>query len=224
MDTPNRPPIADFQLTVDVVILTVRDQRLHVLLVERRVLPFRGCLALPGGFVWEDEPAEAAARRILRDKVGAEDLFFEQLYTFEEPGRDPRGRIATIAYYALVPESLLLAGSQPATCLIPVDQAANLAFDHDRIVQKAVGRVRNKLLYSNVAYSLLPELFTLSQLQTVYETILGHSLDKRNFRKKILSLGLIEATDQRTARAAHRPASLYRFMRHDYAELDEPAF
>jgi 8-oxo-dGTP diphosphatase len=205
-------------------MLTVYQQKLQVVLVNRREEPFSGKRALPGGFVWDGESAQAAAQRILRSKVGAEEVFFEQLYTFDSPGRDPRGRIATIAYYALVPEALLNSGLQPETRLVPVADAAALAFDHGQILQKAITRMRYKLLYSNIAYSLLPESFTLSQLQAVYETMLGHELDKRNFRKKILSLGLVEPTGAHTAPARHRPANLYTFRRHGYAELDEPAF
>lgn len=225
MNPTERPPIASFQLTVDVVMLTVHEQKLQVVLVERPEDPFCGTLALPGGFVWEGESAQAAAQRILSNKVGAEDVFFEQLYTFDAPGRDPRGRIATVAHYALVPETLLSAGLlQPNTRLMPVAQVTTLAFDHDQILQKAVTRMRYKLLYSNIAYSLLPLHFTLSQLQTVYETMLGQVLDKRNFRKKILSLGVVEGTGERTAPARHRPAGLYTFRQHGYTEFDEPAF
>jgi 8-oxo-dGTP diphosphatase len=142
-------------------------------------------------------------------------VFLEQLYTFGAPNRDPRGRVITVAYYALVPgERLLLSAATDATeaSWFSVSDLPPLAFDHADIVQTAIERLKSKLEYSNIAYALLPKSFRLSDLQRIYEIILGRELDKRNFRKRIASLGLVEATGKMDASGAHRPAQLYRFI------------
>ncbi len=226
MTPSNRPPIADIQLTIDVVVFTVDHDGLKVLLIRRSREPFAGQLALPGGFMWQGETALAAATRLLHDKAGVSDVFMEQLYTFDQPERDPRGRIVSMTYYALVPVSRLQIVTGPGTeapALYAARSVTGLAFDHERIVHYAISRLQSKLAYTNAAYSLLPDRFTLSQLQRLYEVVLDRSLDKRNFRKKYLSLGLIESTKQQLSGGRHRPAELYRFIRTEPLELPAPA-
>ena len=200
-------------VTVDVLIFSMRETRLQVALIKRGGEPFAGMWAIPGGFVHMDESLEEAARREVEEEAGVREVFLEQLYSFGEPNRDPRGRVITVAYYALVPaDRLTLTASTDATeaSWFPVAQLPGLAFDHAEILRLALERLRAKLQYSNVAYGLLPAQFRLSELQEVYEAILGEQLDKRNFRKRILGSGLLEATGE-FASGAHRPAQLYRW-------------
>jgi 8-oxo-dGTP diphosphatase len=200
---------------VDIVVFTVLEQRLQVLLIQRGIAPFEGQYALPGGFVLEGETLEAAALRELREETGTERVYLEQLYSFGDPGRDPRGRIITVAYYALVPadKSPLLAGTDAAAARwFPVAELPPLAFDHAGIVNYAVNRLRNKLEYSTVGFELLPAKFTLTRLQSLHEAILGKPLDKRNFRRRVLALGLLKPTKEMQA-TGRKPAQLYSFRR-----------
>jgi len=204
------PPV---QVAVDIVVFTVQQQTLKALLIERGIAPFRGTYALPGGFVLPAETLEEAAFRELREETGTADVYLEQLYTFGDPGRDPRGRVVTVAYYALVPtdRSPLLAGTDAASAgWFAISELPPLAFDHASIVQHAIERLRNKLEYSNVGFQLLPAKFTLSALQSLHEAILGKPLDKRNFRRKILSLGLLKPLKEKLI-TGHRPAELFSF-------------
>lgn len=201
------------QITVDIVLFTILDKQLHVLLIRRLAEPFRGSYALPGGFVLEDESIDAAANRELQEETGVERVFLEQLYTFGEPKRDPRGRVITVAYYALVANShILRSGTDAADAAwFSLNKLPQLAFDHLSIIEYAHQRIANKLDYSNVGFELLPEKFTLTELQLVHEAVLGESLDKRNFRRKILQQGIVEPSKewQKTGR---KPAQLYRFV------------
>jgi len=201
------------QVTVDIVVFTVHEQTLQVLLIERGIDPFKGRYALPGGFVRAEETLEQAAFRELLEETGTKDVYLEQLYTFGDPHRDPRGRVVTVAYYALVPtdKSPLLAGTDAATAgWYPVSALPPLAFDHKRIVEYAVDRLRNKLEYTNVGFQLLPAKFTLSALQALHEAILGKQLDKRNFRRKVLGLGLVKPSKEMQA-TGRKPAQLFSF-------------
>ena len=201
------------QVTVDIVVFTVHEQTLQVLLIERGIDPFKGRYALPGGFVRAGETLEQAAFRELLEETGTKDVYLEQLYTFGDPHRDPRGRVVTVAYYALVPtdKSPLLAGTDAATAgWYPVSALPPLAFDHKRIVEYAVDRLRNKLEYTNVGFQLLPAKFTLSALQALHEAILGKPLDKRNFRRKVLGLGLVKPSKEMQA-TGRKPAQLFSF-------------
>ena len=201
------------QVTVDIVVFTVHEQTLQVLLIERGIDPFKGRYALPGGFVRAEETLEQAAFRELLEETGTKDVYLEQLYTFGDPHRDPRGRVVTVAYYALVPtdKSPLLAGTDAATAgWYPVSALPPLAFDHKRIVEYAVDRLRNKLEYTNVGFQLLPTKFTLSALQALHEAILGKPLDKRNFRRKVLGLGLVKPSKEMQA-TGRKPAQLFSF-------------
>jgi 8-oxo-dGTP diphosphatase len=202
-------------VTVDVVLFTIRDRKLHLLLIKRLAKPFENRYALPGGFVREDESLDAAAIRELREETGVGDVYLEQLYTFGDPKRDPRGRVITVAYYALVPHNQVLRAGTDASdaAWFPVTELPPLAFDHRKIAEYAHQRIRNKLDYSNVGFELLPERFTLTELQLVHEAILGQALDKRNFRRKIIQKGIVKPTKewQQTGR---KPAQLYRFSEH----------
>jgi 8-oxo-dGTP diphosphatase len=205
-----KPPAVS--VAVDLVIFTVRDGALQVLLVERGIPPFKGQWALPGGFVLEQESLEEAARRELEEESGLKDVYLEQLYTFGDPERDPRGRVVAVAYYALTPPAPLHASTDAANAAWhPVSRPPKLAFDHARILRTGLERLRAKLGYSTVGFELLPRQFTLTELQTLYEAILERPLDKRNFRKKMLSLGLLKSEGQKRAAGAHRPARLYSF-------------
>lgn len=209
------PPRARVAVTVDVVVFTLRDGALHALLVRRGVAPFRGRWALPGGFILEGEPLEAAALRELREETGVEEAYLEQLYTFGDPGRDPRGRVVTVAYYALVSSDALTlaAGSdaEEARWWRVDGLPRELAFDHDRVLDMALQRLRGKLEYTTVGFELLPPTFTLAELQTVYEAILARPLDKRNFRRKLEMREGLEPLDEWRRHPAGRPARLYRF-------------
>jgi 8-oxo-dGTP diphosphatase len=201
-------------LTVDVVIFTVQARDLRVLLVSRGGWPFLGRWALPGGFVKENEGLDEAARRELFEETGVRDVYLEQLHTFGHPGRDPRTRVVTVAYYALVAAENLapVPGSDASsTDWWSVYQLPDLAFDHDLILLRALVRLRERIWDSAVASQLMPEKFTLTDLQSTYEVILDRSLDKRNFRKKILSREVIEDTGETWMEGRHRPARLYRF-------------
>lgn len=205
-------------IAVDIVIFTVGEDDLRVLLIRRKGSPFAEHWALPGGFVDPGESLDAAAARELREETGVAEVFLEQLYTFGAPGRDPRGRVIAVAYYALLQQEPAVEAADDAAAAgwFPLRGLPPLAFDHAEILDYALLRVRNKVAYTNVVYSLLPEVFTLTELQRVYEIILGRPLDKRNFRKKVLSLELIVPTGEERREGAHRPAKLYRFRSREY--------
>jgi len=200
-------------VSTDVVVFTIRDWKLHILLVRRANPPFKGEWALPGGFVEIDEDIEACAARELAEETGIKGVFLEQLYTFGKPQRDPRERVITVGYYALVPSDRLqirAASDAGAAAWFGFDQLPTLAFDHAEIIETAHRRLVAKLDYSTIAFEFMPESFTLSELQRVYEVLLNESLDKRNFRKRILSLDLIEETGRLSRLGNHRPAREYR--------------
>jgi 8-oxo-dGTP diphosphatase len=199
-------------VTVDIVLFTIKDRQLHLLLIKRLAQPYAGSYAIPGGFVQEDESLDTAAARELEEETSVERVYLEQLYTFGEPGRDPRGRVVTVAYYALVPETQALqAGSDAGDAAwFPINNLPPLAFDHADIVKYAHERLANKLEYTGVGFELLPEKFTLTQLQLVHEAILETQIDKRNFRRKIIQQGIVEPT-QELQKTGRKPAQLYRF-------------
>ncbi len=206
-------------VTVDLVIFTIAEDALQVLLIERGNEPFKGKWALPGGFVEIDEALDEAAARELQEEVGVTNIFLEQLYTFGDPGRDPRGRVISIAYYALTDamRTRIVAASDAADArwypVFDPEIDGQLAFDHRQILDYAVWRLRNKIEWTTVGYELLPVKFTLSELQRVYEIILQRPVDKRNFRKKILGQGQIRELNETRSDGAHRPARLYSFKK-----------
>ncbi len=209
-------------LTVDCVVFGVDDDELKVMLIQRGLPPFEGKWALPGGFVHVDESLEEAARRELQEETGLQNVFLEQLYTFGEVSRDPRERIVSVAYYALVKLSdhrVHAATDARDAAWFPVHDMPSLAFDHAEILQTAVERLRGKVRYQPVGFELLPRKFTLSQLQHLYEVVLERELDKRNFRKKVLSMDLLIETDEVEQDVAHRAARLYRFDEKKYKRL-----
>jgi 8-oxo-dGTP diphosphatase len=212
----------DVQVTVDLVIFALRNWELQVLLVQRGVAPFAGRWALPGGFIREGESLEAAARRELEEETGVRNVYLEQLFTFGDPHRDPRGRVVTVAYYALVTGETAapVAGTDAgAVRWAPARKHPPLAFDHDRILAYALERLANKLDYTTVGFQLLPKKFTLSQLQRVYEAVLGRKLDKRNFRRKMAVLDVLQPLDEWTQEGPSRPAQLHRFSSRRFERL-----
>ncbi len=224
-------------LTVDCVIfgfdLAQRD--LKMMLIRRSLPPFEGKWALPGGFVRIEESLEAAALRELQEETGIKKIFLEQLYTFGDVGRDPRtlgvppvpDRVVTVAYYALIPlsEQRIQATTDASEAAwFSVTEVPPLAFDHSKIVATALTRLKGKVRYEPIGFELLPEKFTLSQLQQLYEVILGKPLDKRNFRKKFLAMDLLLPLDEMETNVAHRAARLHRFDEQKYQQLKEKGF
>jgi len=200
-------------VTVDIVIFTIRDNQLKLLLIRRAYKPYQGKWALPGGFVNMNEDLDAAARRELKEETGVSGVYLEQLYTFGAVKRDPRERVITIAYYALISSDkiqLQAATDAEAVGWFGMDELPKLAFDHVDIVKMAHERLVAKLDYSTLAFQFLPDTFTLHELQKIYEIIYQDELDKRNFRKWILGLGQVEETGHKSKGGAHRPAMLYK--------------
>ena len=209
-------------VTVDVVIFSLVKDELKVLLIKRLAAPFADMWAIPGSFVKMDEALEEAAVRTLADETGVVDVYSEQLYTFGTPGRDPRTRVITIAYFALVPHDAIhpQAGRDTREAgWFHISQLPALAFDHAEIVEYAYTRLRYKLEYTSVGFQLLPDVFTLTELQKAYEIILGELLDKRNFRRKILSAEILTETGEKKKESEGRPAMLYRYREDAVAEV-----
>lgn len=201
-------------VTTDVVVFTILAGRLNLLLVKRANPPYKGDWALPGGFLDIDEDLDTCAARELEEETGVSGVYLEQLYTFGATHRDPRERVISVTYYALVPEHAV-ATPRAASDAADVgwhafDELPELAFDHDQIIEMAHRRLVAKLDYSTIAFQFMSDTFTLSELQCVYETLLNQPLDKRNFRKRILSLDLIEETGKLRRTGKHRPAREYR--------------
>jgi ADP-ribose pyrophosphatase YjhB (NUDIX family) len=214
-------------LTVDAVVFGLDDENLKVLLIRRGLEPFQGKWALPGGFVRVAESLEDAVRRELQEETGIAQVYLEQLYTFGAVDRDPRERVVTVAYYALVRLSdhrIKAATDARDAAWFAVSEARGLAFDHDRILAVALERLKGKVRYQPIGFELLPPEFTLSQLQRLYETVLETPLDKRNFRKKILGMDFLVPLDEVQKDVAHRAARLYRFDRKKYLQLQKRGF
>lgn len=214
-------------LTVDCVVFGFDEGELKVLLIQRALEPFRGKWALPGGFVRTEETLEEAARRELEEEAGLKDVFLEQLYTFGAVERDPRERVVSVAYYALVQSAAhaTRAATDAAEARwFPVSQVPKLAFDHAEILATALQRLQGKVRYQPIGFELLPAKFTLSQLQHLYEAVLETELDKRNFRKKVLSYGLLVPLEETLMMGRHRPAQLFRFNADKYEKLKKKGF
>lgn len=209
--TPYTPPT----LTVDAVIFQIIDNVLHVGLIKRVADPFKDSWALPGGYSPQGETTLEALRRIVAYKAGIDvekDLsYIEQLYTFDTVARDPRGHAVSITYMGCGRDITPTGGQSPIE-FFPVNSLPQTAYDHTAIIEYARDRLVAKLTYTNAVYAFLPPLFTMAQLQSAYEAIFDHELDKRNFRKKFLSLGLISETGEMLREGAHRPARLYKFV------------
>jgi ADP-ribose pyrophosphatase YjhB (NUDIX family) len=214
-------------LTVDAVVFGLDKEDLKVLLIRRGLEPFQGRWALPGGFVRVEESLEDAVRRELREETGIAEVFLEQLYTFGAVDRDPRERVVTVAYYALVrlgDHRVQAATDARDAAWFAVSEARGLAFDHDRILAAALERLKGKVRYQPIGFELLAPEFTLTQLQRLYEMILETPLDKRNFRKKILAMDFLVPLDEVQKDVAHRAARLYRFDRKKYQRLQKRGF
>src|SRR6266478_14206 len=214
-------------LTVDCVVFGYDEGELKVLLIQRALEPFKGKWALPGGFVHVDETLDEAARRELAEEAGLKDVFLEQLYSFGALDRDPRERVVSVAYYALV--KLAAHDTKAATDAadarwFPISKVPKLAFDHAEILNAALARLKGKVRYQPIGFELLPPKFTLSDLQHLYEAVLETDLDKRNFRKKVLSFGLLVPLKETFQAGRHRPAQLFRFDDKRYKQLKRKGF
>ena len=203
----------DVICSVDVVLLTLKDDCLNIALLKREREPFKGVLALPGGFIHVDEDADArdAALRVLREKAGIEAPYLEQLSTFSGPARDPRGWSISVCYYALVSFDVIDKAGHPNIKLLSVDKRTSLPFDHRAMIETAVERLRSKSQYSSLPCYLAGDTFTLPQLQRIYEALMGEALNKVSFRRKMTEMAMLEPIEgQFGAAGAHRPAQLYR--------------
>ena len=213
----------EMRVAVDIVIFTIQSGELCVLLVKRAIPPFADQFAIPGGFVLDGESLDQGALRELKEETGVSEVYLEQLYSFGDPGRDPRGRVISVAYFALIAadRSPLIAGSDAAEAgWCPIRKLPALAFDHGKILDYSLERLRNKLEYTTVGFQLLPERFSLSELQEVYEAILGKKLDKRNFRRKLALLKILRPTRE-FRRSGRRPARLFEFVASNFEKLKD---
>jgi len=224
---PHTYEYARAALTVDCVVFGFDGEGLQVLLIRRGLEPFKNKWALPGGFVQVTETLDDAARRELAEETGLTEVYLEQLYTFGSVKRDPRERVVSVAYYALTkPADHHTAAATDAAEAqwFPVSETPALAFDHQEILDTALVRLRGKLRYEPIGFELLPPKFTLTQLQRLYEAVLGESLDKRNFRKKVLGYHLILPLKEQQRDGPHRPAQLFRFDPVKYERLKKKGF
>ncbi|HEX3010235.1 MAG TPA: NUDIX domain-containing protein [Bacteroidales bacterium] len=214
-------------VTTDCVIFGFDSGELKVLLIERGIDPFKGRWALPGGFLQMDENTDECARRELSEETGIDNLFIEQLYTFSDVDRDPRGRVVTVSYYALVKLSdyKLTAGDDAKNAQwFPISKVPTLAFDHDRILRVALNRLKGKIRYQPIGFELLPERFTMPELQNLYESVLEMQLDRRNFRRKIIATGLLIDHNESVKGLPHKGAKYFSFNKNKYQELSEKGF
>ena len=212
-------------VTTDCVIFGFDGERLQVLLIERGIEPYKGRWAFPGGFLKMDETAEEGARRELKEETGLDGAYMEQFYTFSAPERDPRERVITIAYYALVKIQEVKGGDDAASaCWFPLDEIPPLAFDHDYILRMATQRLREQIHFQPIGFELLPEKFTLKELQLLYEAILGINFDRRNFSKKMMHLEILTDLEETVWPTPKREAKLYKFNAEKYEELKRKGF
>lgn len=204
------------EVTVDIVIFTIRKKKLEVLLIQRGYEPFKDKWAIPGGFIRLSEPLDDAAKRVLYEKTHVKDVYLEQLYTFGDPGRYPNARVITVSYFALIRSDDIQLSHESDINIQqvswhPVYNLPQLGYDHKEIIEHALKRLRDRLEYTPIAFQLLPKKFTLTELQKTYEMILDKDLDKRNFRKKMISLNILQESDEFTKLSSKRPARLYAF-------------
>jgi 8-oxo-dGTP diphosphatase len=212
-------------VTTDCVIFGFDGIKLHVLLIERGAEPYKGMWAFPGGFLKMEEDAEQGALRELKEETDLTAQYIEQFYTFSDPHRDPRERIISIAYYALVKIQEVKGGDDAAKAQwFAIDEIPRLAFDHDRILRKAMEKLRERIHFQPIGFELLPEKFTLKELQMLYEAILGVQFDRRNFAKKMLHFELLNQLDETVWPTPKREAFLYSFNKDKYFELKQKGF
>lgn len=214
-------------LAVDCVVFGFDGARLNVLLIKRAIEPFKGGSALPGGFVRINETVDDCARRELTEETGIDNLFMEQLYTFSDIDRDPRERVVSVAYFALVKSSDFKpasGGDASNVAWVDVKNLTDLAFDHQKIINMALIRIKNQIRYKPIGFELLNDKFSIPQLQLLYEAVLNKTLDRRNFSGKILKTGLLVRLDEKLSNGRHRSAQLYRFDRQKYNDLSAKGF
>ena len=212
-------------VTTDCVIFGFNGERWQVLLIERGIEPFKGRWAFPGGFLKMDETAEEGAKRELKEETGLENAYIKQLHTFSAPNRDPRERVITIAYYALVNIQEVKGGDDAASARwFPLDEIPPLAFDHDYILRMATQKLREQIHFQPIGFELLPAKFTIKELQSLYEAILGINFDRRNFSKKMLHLEILTELDETIWPTPKREAKLYKFNSEKYEELKRKGF
>lgn len=212
-------------VTTDCVVSGFDGTELNVLLVERGFDPFKGFWALPGGFINIDESAEECAKRELFEETGFRDAYMEQLKTYTTPDRDPRERVITIAFYALVKIAEVKGNDDAADARwFPISSIPNLAFDHEQILRDALARLRERIHFHPIGYDLLPEKFTLKELQNLYEGILGIRFDRRNFAKKMQHLDILTQLDEKAWPTPRRQANLYTFNLKNYNNLKKRGF
>jgi len=212
------------RLAVDAVVFTIIRHKLRLLLIKRGKPPFEGKYALPGGFVEENEDIDSAAARELNEETGVENIFLKQIGAYGAVNRDPRGRIVTIAYLAIIDSGKIkLSASDDAEAAgwFSANELPELAFDHKKIIESALEELRFELQTTNIAYQLMPKKFTLTELQKAYETILGESLDKRNFRKRTKQLNTLQPLNETKIEGVHRPAQLFSFRERKYRQLKD---
>ena len=212
-------------VTTDCVIFGFDGQKLQVLLIERGIEPYKGRWAFPGGFLNPDETAEQGALRELQEETGLTDAYIEQFHTYTDPNRDPRERVITIAYYALVRIQEVKGGDDAAKAQwFALDEVPQLAFDHDRILRDAMRQIRERIHFEPIGFELLPEKFTMKELQSLYEAILDIKFDRRNFAKKMLHFELLTDLDETANPSAKREAKLFSFNKQNYDELKKKGF
>ena len=211
--------------TADCVIFGFDGVSIKMLLIQRGIEPFKGKWAFPGGFIKIDETAEECAKRELEEETGLKNAAVEQFYTFSDVNRDPRERVITVAHYALVRLSEVKGGDDAASARwFAMDEVPSLAFDHDRILRMAVNRLKERICFEPIGFELLPEVFTMTELQNLYEAILEVKFDRRNFYNKMLKLGILSEAEPRPANASRRTPTKYRFNAEKYAELKQKGF
>lgn len=221
------PAIQDIKVAVDAVVFGYDAKQLSVLLIKRGVEPFKDSWALPGGLVMDDESLETAVTRELKEETGVQIDYLEQLYTFGQPGRDPRNRVVSVSYFGLVrPNHFKIQAATDAKEVqwFPVKELPDLAFDHGTILNIAKERLKAKLQYQPIGFDLLNKEFPFSDLENLYTTILDHKIDRRNFRKKILSFEIVEETDKIHQKGSGRPAKLFKFNNKKYNQLLNEGF
>lgn len=212
----------NIRLSVDAVVFGYEAGTISVLLIKRKYEPFKGMWAIPGGFVLQDESLEEAVERELKEETGVEINYLEQLYTFGSPKRDPRSRVVSIAYFGLVHPNafdIFAATDAEEVQWYTIDKLPQLSFDHQEILQFAITRLRAKITYEPIGFELLDEKFPFSDLEKLYTTLLGRPIDRRNFRKKILSLDILDELDEKISKGSGRPANLFKFNKKRYHEL-----
>ncbi len=212
-------------VTTDCIIFGFDGTKLNVLLIERGIEPYKGCWAFPGGFIKMDESAEQGALRELREETGLQGAYIKQFHTFSDPNRDPRERVITIAYYALVRMQEVVGGDDAARAAwFPLDDVPKLAFDHDRILRVAVKELRQQIHFEPIGFELLPEKFTIKELQLLYEAILDVKFDRRNFYNKMRHLEILTQLDERIFNSPKKEAFLFKFNPAKYQELKQKGF